>query len=145
MNNSLVEAIIGAIVLILTGYFLIFFFDNTSGRMGPNTYEVFAEFSQIGNISNGDNVRISGIKVGRVSSLDLNQENYYARASLRIRNGINIPIDSSVRVSTSAPLVGESYLEILVGAEDKFMENGDYFYSTQGGLDLINLISKILQ
>ena len=71
MKGNMIEAVMGAVVLIVAAVFLLFAY-NTSQLKSVDGYSVSADFQRIDGIRDGGDVRISGIKVGSVVSETLN-------------------------------------------------------------------------
>lgn len=140
MQNSIVETIIGAAVLAVAAFFLVFVY-NTSGGGGSGGYEVVAKFNRVDGVNVGTEVRMSGIKVGSVSALTLDPKNFMAIAHLSISSNIKLPTDSSVRI-TSTGLLGSAYLSIEPGSETATIQPGGEIPNTQGAIDLIGLLGK---
>jgi phospholipid/cholesterol/gamma-HCH transport system substrate-binding protein len=142
MTSKTVETLIGAIVVAVAVSFLYFGYTSTS--QGTITgYEVTAKFGQVDGLAVGTDVRISGIKVGTVSSLSLDPKNYLAIAHLSIDRGVQLPTDSSVKI-TSSGLLGNSYLSITPGGSEKMIPPGGQIVNTQGSVDLMGLIGRLI-
>src|SRR6185503_19186048 len=108
MNNSFVETLIGAAVLVIAGAFFFYAYNRTdTGSVAG--YSLIAKFDRIDGISTGSDVRLSGIKVGTVTSMELDQQTYRALVRMSIASDIKVPDDSSIRVATVG-LLGGSYL-----------------------------------
>ena len=142
MNNSVVETIIGAIVVAVAVVFLIFVYQS-SVKAETGGYEVTAKFSRVDGVVAGTDVRMSGIKIGMVSSLELDPKSYMAVLHISIRGDVKLPADSSVRI-TSEGLLGGNYLSIEPGGDDKMIPPGGEIENTQGAVDLIGLLGKAM-
>ena len=140
MQNSLVEILIGAAVLGVAAVFLTFAYTST-GTSTVNGYEVSAPFSRVDGITVGSDVRMSGIKIGTVSRLELDPQDYTARAYLSISDDVSLPEDSSVRI-TSEGLLGNQYLSVEPGGSLAMIEPGGQIEYTQGAIDLIGLLGR---
>lgn len=140
MQNSLVETLIGAIVVVVAGVFLFYGY-STSGMHSTGGYTVTAEFDRVDGLANGSDVRMSGIKVGTVVSQRLDQETFKAVVSLNLDQNIKIPDDSSAKI-TSESLLGGNYLSIAPGGSETALENGSEIMFTQGSIDLMGLIGQ---
>ena len=90
MQNSLVEILIGAAVLGVAAVFLTFAYTST-GTGTVYGYEISAPFSRVDGITVGSDVRMSGIKIGTVSRLELDQRRHF-KAPLRAEHGNSILI-----------------------------------------------------
>jgi phospholipid/cholesterol/gamma-HCH transport system substrate-binding protein len=140
MQNSLVETLIGAAVLVIAGLFVVFVY-NSSGVAGGGGYEVLARFNRLDGVNVGTDVRMSGIKVGTVSALTLDPKTFLAVAHLSISPDVRLPTDSSIRV-TSQGLLGSQYLSIEPGSETATIPAGGEIEHTQGSIDLMGLLGK---
>lgn len=142
MASNAAETLIGAAVLVLAGGFIVYGAQNANvGSVGSGYYDVKAGFRKASGISSGADVRVSGVKVGSVSGLELDTESYRAIASLSICEDVQLPDDSVVTI-TSDGLLGGSYIAIDPGASDFFTEPGGELTNTQGSVDLIEMLSK---
>ncbi len=142
MQNNTVETLIGALVVAVAAGFL--FFAYTSTHTGSiRGYDVKASFSSADGIATGADVRLHGIKIGTVSSIDLDPKTYYAIVHLSLRDDVHIPDDSSIKVISSL-LGGNSYLSIQPGGSDKMIAAGGTIGNTQGSVDLMGLIGRAI-
>ena len=142
MQNGFVETLIGAAVVIVAGLFFYYGW-NSTGSGTVQGYEVVGKFDRIDGINVGTDVRLSGIKIGTVTSQDLDLQSYRAVVRMNIRNAITIPDDSSIKVSSDG-LLGGSYLAVLPGSNETVMKQGSVFDITQGSIDLLTLFSKAM-
>ena len=81
--------------------------------------------------------------VGRVASIAFDDKSFQARVTLEMENRYAFPKDSSLKILTSG-LLGEQYIGIEAGAEEKTLAAGDNISSTQSAVVLENLISQFL-
>ena len=139
MNDEVFETILGALVIIIAAGFLFFAYTRTEAAAGGG-YEVVARFDRIDGISTGSDVRMAGIKIGTVTAQELDQ-NFLAVLRLSIRSDIELPDDSSVKISTEG-LLGGSYINIEPGGSmDNVAAGGELTY-TQGSVDLMSLLGQ---
>jgi phospholipid/cholesterol/gamma-HCH transport system substrate-binding protein len=142
MQNSVVETMIGAVVIAIAVAFLVFAYSSTGA--GPiSGYEVLAKFNRADGVNIGTDVRLSGIKVGTVSRMALDPMNYNAVLTLSLESNVKLPDDSSVRI-TSDGLLGNQYLSIEPGGSQMPIASGGEIENTQGSVDLIGLLSKAM-
>jgi len=140
MNNSVVETLIGAAVIAVAAFFLVFAYSSTGA--GPvSGYDVIAKFNRADGVNVGTDVRLSGIKVGTVERMSLDPKSYNAVLTLALDNAVKLPQDSSVRI-TSEGLLGNQYLSIEPGSEPETIKPGGEIENTQGSIDLIGLLGK---
>lgn len=143
MKNNLVEALIGAVVLVVAGWFTFIVYNNTDiAKNGGNEYVAY--FNRIDGLSVGADVRISGVKVGTVTDQILDADrNYLARVALTVDGDIELPIDSSARISSEG-LLGGSYINVVLGGLPEYLEEGDEFEYTEDSIDLIGLVRQAM-
>ena len=89
----------------------------------------------------GADVEMSGVKIGQIEKIDLDQEKQAATVRLKIKTGIELTDDVIASVKT-AGLIGDKYISILAGGSDEILENGGYIIETESAVDLEDLISK---
>ncbi len=106
-------------------------------------YKVSAKFDNIGGLKSGAAVKSSGVVVGRVESIIFDDAAFQARVTLALDKRYAFPKDSSLKILTSG-LLGEQYIGIEAGAEEKNLVAGDKIGNTQSAVVLENLISQFL-
>src|SRR5258706_11823469 len=119
MQKNLLETIMGAVVLIVAGAFLLLAYEGSQMRV-EDGYTITGKFGNASGISLGSDVRIGGIKIGVVSNLALDNKTYEAIVSMQIRKGTEIPKDSSAAIVGNG-LLGEKYIQIIPGSEDAML------------------------
>ncbi len=107
------------------------------------TYNVSAMFDNIGGLKKQAAVKSAGVVVGRVKDINFDGNSYQARVVMAIEVQHQVPKDSSLKILTSG-LLGEQYIGIEAGAEEKVLAEGDKVQDTQSAVVLENLISKFL-
>lgn len=142
MTNSLVETLIGALVLTVAGAFLAFAYSTTDMRT-TGGYDLSARFNRVDGITVGTDVRIAGIKVGAVTGMVLDTDRYVARIGVNIADNVKLPTDSQIKIASEG-LLGGSYLAIEPGGNEDYLAAGDEFEYTQGTVDLMGLISQAI-
>ena len=140
MQRSMLETLMGAVVLLAALTFLSLAYEAADLR-GSDGYEIEAEFGATGGLSVGDDVRISGIKVGQIVRQELDPATYVARIVIALEPQIQIPADSSARI-TAASLLGGNYLELMPGADLEMLQPGDVIYDTRDPVSLTDLLGK---
>ncbi len=108
-----------------------------------STYVVTAKFDNVGGLKPKAAVRSAGVVVGRVEKIVFDDKSFQARVVLAMEKRYTFPKDSSLKILTSG-LLGEQYLGIEAGADDKVLASGDSISSTQSAVVLESLISQFL-
>jgi phospholipid/cholesterol/gamma-HCH transport system substrate-binding protein len=107
------------------------------------TYKVVARFDNIGGLKPRAAVKSAGVVVGRVESITFDDKSFQAQVTLALETRFTFPKDSSLKILTSG-LLGEQYIGIEAGADEKVLAQGDTIASTQSAVVLENLISQFL-
>jgi phospholipid/cholesterol/gamma-HCH transport system substrate-binding protein len=142
MQNTTSETLIGMLVVAVIAA-VLFFAYTADGRGSASGYDVKASFTSVDGVAPGTDVRLNGIKIGTVSSMDLDPKTYQAVLHFTIRSDVQIPDDSSVKI-TSAGLLGGEYLAIGPGGSDKMLASGGVLTNTQGSIDFASLIGRVI-
>lgn len=107
-------------------------------------YTLIAKFDNIGGLKVRAPVSASGVRVGRIKSIDYDGEDYEAVVTLEIEaQYAKFPIDTSASVLTSG-LLGEQYVGLEPGAEEDYLKSGDVIDITQSALVLEQIIGQFL-
>ena len=119
MQRNIVETVLGAIVLLVAGLFLVFFSKTTDIRPSSG-YELTAAFSKIDGLDSGSPVKISGVKVGQVLDFKLDHQNFRAIVRMNIQDGIKLPKDTAAVIASSGLLDGK-FMTLEPGADEEFL------------------------
>jgi len=142
MKRNIVETVLGAVVLIVAGGFLAFFYETTDIKPSSG-YEITAAFSKIDGLETGSPVKISGVKVGQVIGFTLDEANYRAIVRMNIKNGINIPADTAATIASES-LLGGKFLSLEPGSDENFLAAGDQIEFTQSTPGLEQLLGQVI-
>jgi phospholipid/cholesterol/gamma-HCH transport system substrate-binding protein len=145
MNKKGIETLVGLFVLlgIVGVLFLALKAANLGSFNGGDTYPVLARFDNIGGLKVRAPVRSAGVTVGRVASISLDAKTYQGVVRLEIQRDFLFPTDSSAKILT-AGLLGDQYIGLEPGAEEKTLASGDSIKQTQSAVVLENLIGQFL-
>ncbi|MFZ2161559.1 MAG: outer membrane lipid asymmetry maintenance protein MlaD [Sideroxyarcus sp.] len=143
MERTTLDLWVGAFVVagIVALVVLAFKVGNLSTYNVSETYQLQAHFTNVGGLKPTASVRSSGVLVGRVTSIVLDTERYEARVTMSIDKRYQFPSDTFANILTSG-LLGEQYIGLVPGGEDKMLANGDEFKKTQSAVVLEDLIGK---
>ena len=114
----------------------------SSMNFGPG-YTLTARFDNIGGLKPRAPVKSAGVVVGRVESIGFDDKSFQATVTMRMQGDVKFPKDSSAKILTSG-LLGEQYIGIEPGGDDKNLAEGDRVKDTQSAIVLENLISQFL-
>ena len=142
MKRSVIETVLGAVVLFVAGFFLVFSY-NTANVKNIKGYEVTADFSGIGGLAVGDDVQISGVKIGSVVDVGLDPETYLARVRMSIDPSVELPEDTAALISSES-LLGGRYLALEPGAAEDMIAPGGRVPYTQAPQNLEQLLGQFI-
>ncbi len=142
MKRNIVESVLGAIVLVVALSFL--FWAYARAEIGdPGGYTLVAKFDRIDGLDPGGPVRISGIRVGQILSMQLDPVTYRAEVRFSVARHIEIPADSSAQILSSS-LLGGKYLAVVPGGDDLMLDEGDEIQFTQSSINFEDLIGQFM-
>jgi len=145
MQRSKIDTWVGFFVLVgaVAVLFLALQSANLLSLSFQKTYAVSAKFDNIGGLKPKAAVKSAGVVVGRVENIAFDDKSFQARVTMALESRYAFPKDSSLKILTSG-LLGDQYLGIEAGADDKNLAPGDVISSTQSAVVLENLISQFL-
>ena len=143
MQKNIMETLMGAVVLIVAGFFLLTAYKSGEMGVGGGSYTVDSRFSDVSGIGMGSDIRVGGIKVGVVSGLSLDSETYEAVVNMQIRQDTKLPKDSSATI-TSSGLMGEKFIQVTPGGDEQMIADGGRIAFTQSSVNLEEMIGKFM-
>ena len=146
MESKTVQVAVGLFIAagIAALFMLAMKVSNLSTFTSQDGYELVARFDNVGGLKVRAPVTMAGVRIGRVASITFDQKTYEAVVKLNIESKFNqIPDDSSASILTSG-LLGEQYVGLQPGAEDKYFRPGGQVKYTQSALVLERLVSQFL-
>ena len=142
MRRNAVETVLGAVVLMVAGVFVYFAYSTAEVGTKPG-YQVKASFLNLGGLSNGSDVRISGVKVGRVIGLSLDPDTFDAVMTMTVSHDVELPVDSVASIASAGPLGGK-YVRLDPGTSSEFIEPGGAVAETRGFRSLEDQVGEII-
>ena len=136
------ELIAGAITFFAA--LIVFYLIGTSGlaENKADTYTLSARFNQTEGLIVGNDIRLAGIKVGQITSLQL--DDYFGViVRFNLPKSIVLPDDSGAAVQSSG-LIGSKYIELQPGGSEEVLQEGDFIEFTQDSPNLQNLLDKVI-
>lgn len=145
MNQSKNDVWVGGFVVL--GALALLFLSLKAGNLlslnFSEGYLVSARFDNIGGLKPRAAVKSAGVVIGRVESIRFDDKTYQARVDIRLNEGVVFPRDSSAKILT-AGLLGEQYIGLEAGADERNLVAGDQIRQTQSAVVLENLIGQFL-
>ena len=145
MGKKSIETLVGLFVLLGAAglVFLALKAANLGSFSAGDTYTLTARFDNIGGLKARAPVRSAGVTVGRVSSIALDPKTYQGVVHMEMERQMQFPLDSSARILTSG-LLGDQYVGLEAGADEKNLAAGGIIKQTQSAVVLESLISQFL-
>ena len=141
MKQNFFEFFLGLLVLIVASFGVYYFTVNNSGSVSKNSAMVIiANFDKVNGLKPGSSVKISGIDVGHVKSLELKKSSFEATVSMVIDKDLLIPFDTEAVVEMDG-IFGETFITLLPGGSENYLKSGDEIVLTQGATTLLSLLS----
>lgn len=142
MGRGAVETVMGAVVLLIAGFFMIFAWTSTDlESVAGNEYR--ARFGSVGALRPGNDVRLGGVKVGTVLRQRIDPATYRAEVVFTVRPAIRLPEDTIATV-TSDGLIGGKYLRLVVGTSTKKLAAGAVLKKTRDALSVEELLARAI-
>ncbi len=142
MKANLLEIAMGALVLFVFAFFIIFAYSSSQWQTTTG-YEVVAKFDRIDGLMRGSDVRLSGVKVGTVKEIKLDPSTYLAVVSVSLTPDVHLPKDSIAEI-VSDGLLGGKILALVPGGDDENIPSGGEIMYTQAAVSLESLIGKFM-
>lgn len=143
MAENTTEVLVGGVVLAAAIGFVVYAGQATGLSKSDAGYPLTASFRSMEGVQVGTDVRLAGVKIGTVTDVALNPETYRADTVFTVRDGIQIPDDSAVAISSEG-LLGGNFVEIVPGGSPFYFEPGQEMEDTQGAVSLISLLLKFV-
>lgn len=139
---------VGTGLFVLLGLGALFFLttQTTGGDdfKADEVYTVEARFENVGSLRNRAPVAMSGVTIGRVTSVTFDTVALEAVVKFVIDARYDqIPDDSDASILT-AGILGSQYIGLQAGGSDMYLEDGSEILFTQSAIVLENLIGKFL-
>ena len=117
---------------------------NLSTYSGDEGYEVTARFEDVSGLKVRSPVTMSGVRIGRVKRIEFDDKALQAVVVMEIEPSHNLlPKDTSASIYT-AGLLGEKYVGLEAGGDQKSLVQGDEIKLTQDSLVLEKLIGQFV-
>jgi phospholipid/cholesterol/gamma-HCH transport system substrate-binding protein len=147
MNQTrLMELVVGLFICLgLAAIFLLTLQVSTQNDLKRDaSYEIRARFDNVGSLRIRAPITLAGVRIGRVTAVDVNPETFQAEVKIAIdRRYDKLPTDSSAAIQT-AGIPGEQYIALQPGGAAENSKEGDRISFTQSAVILENLIGRFL-
>lgn len=145
MNRTVLDLWVGFFVAIGIAalLFLALKVGNLSSAHLSETYVLQAKFDNIGGLKVRGPVKSAGVVVGRIADIKFDPASYEAVVTLQVDGRYQFPKDTFASIYT-AGLLGEQYVGLDVGGDEKMLKAGDTIAKTQSAVVLEKMISQFL-
>jgi len=146
MNTRNIEILVGAfVVLAFMAMVMLSLQVSNLASYGQDTggYEIKAQFENIGGLKVRSPVSAGGVRVGKVSSIHYNNEEFTAVVTIEVEGDYKFPIDTSASILT-AGLLGEQFVGLSPGGDEEYLADGGEIDITQSALVLEQIIGQFL-
>ena len=144
MNKKLKIEFVSGLLILLISIICIFYYSTKVNIFNKvDKLYINSSFFDIGNINIGNDVKIKGVKVGEVSSISLDEQNYVAIITSSINKSFKIPIDSIFKISNNG-FIGSPYIEIELGNSEDSFKNNDYTTNNVDAVSLEEIINNFI-
>ena len=145
MNRTVLDLWVGFFVAIGIAalLFLALKVGNLSSAHLSDLYVLEARFDNIGGLKVRGPVKSAGVVVGRIADIRFDTASYEAVVTISVDGRYRFPKDTFASINTSG-LLGEQYIGLEVGGDEKMLAAGDTIKKTQSAVVLEKLISQFL-
>lgn len=145
-NNKYLEIMVGLFILggVIALFVLALKVSGLGNVVGDNGYHISATFDNVGDLKIRAPVTISGVRVGEVTGIKLDQQTFRAVVTMQINPNENeIPVDSSASILTQG-LLGSNYISLSPGFDNTFLKEGSAIDNTHPAIILENIIGQVM-
>lgn len=107
------------------------------------SYDITASFTSISGLKEGAALELAGVVVGKVTKIELNEEEYEATVYMDVRKTIQLSDDSIASIRTSG-IIGDKFIKLTPGGSDIMLEAGDMIEETEASISIEELVSKYI-
>ncbi len=133
-------------VFVLIGLACVAYLTLKLGKLdlfGADAYTLTAKFTSVTGLRPGADVEISGVPIGKVTSITLDEKQYLAVVAMSLPKSIQLSDDVIASVKTSG-LIGDKYIRLSPGGSEDMLGDGGAITETESAVDLEALISKYI-
>jgi phospholipid/cholesterol/gamma-HCH transport system substrate-binding protein len=144
MKRSSLEMIVG--VFLLAGFASFAWIAVKMGDLDlfkEESYDVTASFTSISGLKEGAALELAGVVVGKVTKIELNEEEYEATVFMDVVKTVQLSDDSIASIRTSG-IIGDKFIKLTPGGSDIFLEAGDMIEETEASISIEELVSKYI-
>ena len=108
-----------------------------------DSYPVSARFISISGLKEGALIELAGVKIGKVTNIELDADEYEAVVRMNISKDVRLQDDSIASIRT-AGIIGDRYIKLTPGGSEDYLGPGDEIEETESAISLEELVSKYI-
>jgi len=143
MTQRFLEIASGAIILLLAVGYAVFMWMRVDPPTDSGSYNLNAEFFNVGGLQKGADVMVNGIKVGKVASVELDENSFTAKVGVTLQQRIKLPTDTIIAIVGDG-LSGEKHIRLEVGTAKQTLEANGSFGKVADYESIEDKVSKII-
>ena len=136
------ETVVGVVVLIVAALFFHYVYKKSSWN-SIDGYTIKAKFERADGLAEGGDVKISGIRVGKIIATEVETDSFLAVVTFLIPHNIKLPKDTAANIASDG-LLGGKYLALIPGGDESYLVEGDEIVNTTGAISFESLVSNFL-
>jgi len=144
MKRSSLEMIVG--VFLLAGFASFSWIAIKMGDLDlfkKESYNISASFTSISGLKEGAALELAGVVVGKVTKIELNEEEFEATVFMDVRKTVQLSDDSIASIRTSG-IIGDKFIKLTPGGSEIMLESGDMIEETEASISIEELVSKYI-
>ncbi len=148
MGRNVIETVLGAVVLLVAGVFIVFAYSSADLRKVQG-YRIAANFPMVDGLKEGSDVKVNGVKIGSVERFSLltdsGPDQYLVHVVMTITPDVRLPTDTVAMIATES-LMGGKYMSLEIGVDESFIKNDGTgkITRTQAPMRLDDLIGQLI-
>lgn len=144
MSKLNINVVTGIFVIIGIAAFTYMAVTIAGARIGDAPgYNLQARFTSISGLQNGAVVEAAGVRIGNVTAIEFDPDNYEAIVTMRINEGVPVQEDAIAAIRTQG-IIGEKFVKISPGGFPELLGDGAEIYETESSVSLEELVSKYI-
>ncbi|MGN7678465.1 MAG: MlaD family protein [Anaplasma sp.] len=144
LRYGVMEVVVGILVtgaVVVVGLFMVSRLSHKV-ELYHGCRTINAHFANVDGLKIGNEVRVSGVNIGSVVSLRLDQDNIPV-VGMCIQEEVALPTDSSATI-TYADLLGKKYIDIMPGSEETLVPEGGILQHTSTAVTLSMVLEGLV-
>lgn len=142
MHRNIIETIIAGLVLVVGLGFLVYVLDSTEQERFAG-YALHARFEDAPALKRGAEVRIAGVRVGRVTGVALDRKRFDVLVDFEVAEQVKLPTDSQVVIGFDG-VVGDAVLILKPGQESAVLQPGERVRRSVSPVNIVDQLGRFI-